>query len=857
MKYDARTGFTIVEMLIGVVMMSIVIAGIAFTVRFGFNLFTTADSNAAVISGVRFTADSFKRTVAPMLNVTDRIELISADKSIIPSSVSEDIHYVFFSDGSVVHRDSKGDHVLEGSEYIENIEFSVPAASDDTEENYIFKISIKGKNNDYPNAKLDLEVENALYNRPEKIGTPVSGDLRGTILKIRARLYLDRLDLYDNDTKIRLNGLSVHKGTNIEAVYDLINQTGTSRPMSDDSLIEWFISGSVSADLSVTKDAPTESNGNSHYWQLVSGGVPITGKVLDTTGAFHLDTGEIPTNWDTGVIRCRVTPVLKSAGGGMTYTGTPKWSDYVVIKKVTDPSDEFENILDVLGKTTPNGTGDVFLTDVSTNDKDKENTFKVSADQILMKIKSPSDTSYGASFVMQLKYDKFDNDRIYGAWAAGRESASDIPSYITVTNYSVIFDSKVKIKNKNKNNNKGDVASTLFLSTRSNNSNFGKIISNDLVNEFKDVGYAVQYYPDGFTTDAMGFFVSKFRNGTEIDRGNKKPRPLGIYNETLNDRKSDYYEPESLNNSNFTFAEWDDRYRVLYTVLEYYDEIQDEIQKKKYPRHIFRVRLLKRTDDVPEDKLAEIKKRDPWCIGPKFYASEPMWFGDFVGNPNTTPTTNTTTVKVKNYDTTSQTATLNRQINIAEKIFYALKPSGDSYVFRKRLMDARATELNADNNPIDGTGISDDSGETVLSSPNESRYVGVRGVIKSDVHDEDAVTIYGLDFAPGFSINEIRSIMPENGKLYNIEETIPVSELTKIQDKDWYKSYKLMIASSGNDINKKIFGSTARSDGSGNNGSWYYQNAGGDGGVYDLQHRNINDCKCPLHNELFKWLGGQ
>jgi len=347
-KYDARTGFTIVEMLIGVVMMSIVIAGIAFTVRFGFNLFTTADSNAAVISGVRFTADSFKRTVAPMLNVTDRIELISADKSIIPSSVSEDIHYVFFSDGSVVHRDSKGDHVLEGSEYIENIEFSVPAASDDTEENYIFKISIKGKNNDYPNAKLDLEVENALYNRPEKIGTPVSGDLRGTILKIRARLYLDRLDLYDNDTKIRLNGLSVHKGTNIEAVYDLINQTGTSRPMSDDSLIEWFISGSVSADLSVTKDAPTESNGNSHYWQLVSGGVPITGKVLDTTGAFHLDTGEIPTNWDTGVIRCRVTPVLKSAGGGMTYTGTPKWSDYVVVRKVDAPSEDFEDIGDFI-----------------------------------------------------------------------------------------------------------------------------------------------------------------------------------------------------------------------------------------------------------------------------------------------------------------------------------------------------------------------------------------------------------------------------------------------------------------------------------------------------------------------------
>jgi len=856
-KYDARTGFTIVEMLIGVVMMSIVIAGIAFTVRFGFNLFTTADSNAAVISGVRFTADSFKRTVAPMLNVTDRIELISADKSIIPSSVSEDIHYVFLSNGSVVHRDSKGDHVLEGSEYIDNVEFSIPAASEDTQENYIFKMTINGKNSDHPNAKLDLDVESALYNRPEKKGTEVSGDIRGAILKIKASLYLDRLDLYDNDTKIKINGLTMHKGTKIEAVYDLINQTGTSQPMTDASIIEWFISGSVSADITVSEASPTDLNRNSYYWQLVSGDVPVTGKVLDTSGDFHLDTGATPTDWKTVVLRCRVTPVVKSQSGGTTVTGAPKWSDYVVIKKVTDPSDEFENILDVLGKTTPNGTGDVFLTDVSTSDN--ENSFDVVSGDILMKIKSPSDTSYGASFVMQLKYDKFDNDRIYGAWAAGRESASDIPSYITVTNYSVIFDSKVKIKNKNKNNNKGDVASTLFLSTRSNNSNFGKIISNNLVNEFKDVGYAVQYYPDGFTTDTMGFFISKFRDGTEIDRGNKKPIPLGIYNETLYDSKKDYkdyYEPESLNNSNFTFAdEWDDRYRVLYTVLEYYDANQG----KEYPRYIFRVRLLKRTDDVPEDKLAEIKKRDPWCIGPKFYASEPMWFGDFVGNPNTTRTTSTTTVKVKNYnDTTPQTATLNRQINIAGKRFYALKPpSGDSYVFRKRLMDARATELNADNNPIDDdTGISDDSGGTVLSSPNESRYVGVRGVVKSDVPDEDAVTIYGLDFAPGFSINELRSIMPENGKLYNIEETIPVSELTKIQDKDWYKSYKLMIASSGNDINNKIFGAAGKSAGNGDNGSWYYQNAGGDGGIYDLQHIQ-GTCNCPLHNELFKWLSGE
>ena len=268
MKSSAKTGFTLVELLIGVVMMTIVIAGIAFTVSSGFDLFTKADSNAVVISGVRFTADSFKRTVAPMLNVTDEIELLS-EGSAIPASLSEDIHYVFLSNGSVVHRDSKGDHVLEGSEYIDNVEFSIPAASEDTQENYIFKMTINGKNSDHPNAKLDLDVESALYNRPEKKGTEVSGDIRGAILKIKASLYLDRLDLYDNDTKIKINGLTMHKGTKIEAVYDLINQTGTSQPMTDASIIEWFISGSVSADITVSEASPTDLNRNSYYWQLV------------------------------------------------------------------------------------------------------------------------------------------------------------------------------------------------------------------------------------------------------------------------------------------------------------------------------------------------------------------------------------------------------------------------------------------------------------------------------------------------------------------------------------------------------------------------------------------------------------
>lgn len=862
MKNSARSGFTLVELLIGVVMMSIVIAGIAFTVSSGFDLYTTADSNAVVVSGVRFTADSFNRNIAPMLNVTDKIEILSTDLSSIPdhASISDDIHYIFLSNDSVVHRDSKGNHVLEGSGYIDHIEFTIPVPTANNQNNYILKMDIKGRNTDHPNAKLDLVVENSLYNSPTKTGVATgptgSKVYNGNILKIKASLKLDRLDLYDNDTKIKINKLSVHKGTNIEAIYDLINQLGSSQPMSDDSKIEWFISGSASADITVTEATPTGANKNSYYWQLVSGdSSPIRGKILDTTGTFHLKTGATVADWEVGVIRSRVTPAVKSLSGGLTITGIPKWSDYVVVKSVNSPSDEFENILGVLdpNDSTPNGTGDVFLTNVSTQQTD--NVFDVNTGHILMTISSPSKPEYGASFVMQLKYDKFDNNRIYGAWTAGRDSAADIPSYITVTNYSVILDSKIK-------NN--ITASTLFLSTRSNNSNFGKSINNNLDNDFKDIGYGVRYSP---YNDPYGFLVSKFKDGEEIFGQNKnQPRPLGIYNEVNNNRTSDYYHPNYTNNSNFTFGQWSDRYRVMYTVLEYYvDGTEATKSGPKFPRYIFRVRFLKRTDNWdalnPGDPLSEVKKRDPWCIGPKFYASEPMWFGDFVGNPNTTPsTTNLTTLKVKNYYYSSaQTATLPRQINIATKIFYALKSPSTSAVLRKRMLNARVAEINIDGSSLGGgdTAISDASGGTVLSTPAASRYVGLKGVIDNKSDPDNAITVYGLDFVPGFTINEIRSIMPINGKLYSIEESIPSSELSTIVETDWYKSYRNIIASSNNNINEKIFGTTnKKSAGNGDNGSWYYQYAGSDGGIYDLQHIK-GACKCPLHNELFKWFGGQ
>lgn len=852
----ARSGFTLAEMLIGVIMMSIVIAGIAFTVRSGFDLFTKADSNAVVINGVRFTADSFGRTVAPMLNVTNEVEILSADVSSLPApaSIPDDIHYVFLSEGSVVRRDSKGDHMFEGSEHIEDIRFSVSVSSEDLNENYMFRTEIRGENIKDPKAALDLEIESALYNKPLKKGAKVSDNFLGNILKVKASLYLDRLDLYDNDTRIKLNGLSVHRGTKIEAVYDVINQTGTSQETFDASEIEWFISGSVNAPLIITTDPNADENG--HYWKLLSpDNTPIKTNVLNTVNKFRLDTGAVTTERETGALRCRVTPKVKLANGTVVAIGVPKWSEYVAVRKVSDPSEEFGTLLDVVDPSNPtaNGTGDIFVTQVSTSGN--ENIFTVGSGHVLMKIGGPSSPGYGAGFVIQMKYDKFDNDRIYGAWAAGRESSSDIPSYTTVTSYSVILDSSIKANT---------IASMLFLNTRSNNPNFGKEKNNnpnEKDNDFRDIGYGVQYSPYHYP---YGFFVSKFKDGDEIFGQNQnEPRPLGIYNESINNRAQDYYHPTYVNNSNFAFSSWTNRYRVMYTVLEYYDETQG----KAYPRYIYRVRFLRNINDWddshidPNDKLAEIKKTDPWCIGPRFHASEPMWFGDFIGTVNSTRTTNTTTIKVRNYFyTNNQNATVSRKIDMSSRIFYGLKntvasPAVNS-VIRKRLMDARAAEKNVNGTDLEAskTRIEAGQGGTVLADTYAKRYVGIKGTVKNTEHYVDSVTIYDLAFAPGFSINEIRSLMPANGKLYSIEETVSAEELAKIEDKDWYRSYRNMIAASDDDINKKVFGTSGKSAGDGNNGSRYY--TAGDAGIYDLQHIK-NNCSCPLHEELFKWMAGE
>lgn len=855
MKNSSRHGFTLVELLIGIVMMVIVIGGIAFAVSSGFDLYTKADSNAVVISGVRFTADSLNRSIAPMLNSTNEIEILSEDSSTTASkTVSDDIHYIYLSTagptkGSVVHRHkllngNMVNDVLEGSENIDKIGFSIPVSSVDQTENYILKIGIRGVNSNDIKAKLDLKIERALYNnKPTKTSPSASivaidgiNNYVGNTLKIKAGFYLEALDLYDGI--LNINKSTILKGKNIKAVYDLINQTGTSESMLDTSSIDWFITESILPDLPVMADNlnPQSADRTSGLWQLVSGdtNIKIKGNILYTTSAdkFKVATREWDTNWKN-VIRCRVTPEIKSQSGGPTLLGTPKWSDYVVVKlpdpPVIDTSNLLESIVDYLG--SPSNPKDIFVTtEGRTSGTDNKTTaYTVDANgKIKMSIGKDADTTEGASLAVKLTYDEFDNDIIYNAYKNRKNpTAADLPPFMTVTNYSVVLDATLGDPTKVKAQNTNTLGHAVFLNTRTTTGT-----------DFKDFGFAVQFSSSSSNkNNKQVVSASEFVNGV-LNRSTYNFVD-GISYQTTANLYDHYYDPPLTQNSKFTFGKWYDRYRIMYTVLEYYDSTDSDPKLK--PRYIYRVRFLKKLGDFTPAQLTEIKKTDPWCIGRDFFASEPMWFGDFVGNTWVGNTSmNNLRVNVKNYNYPSSFYSQASRILTNLKVYYALKPNSSfsGGVYRSQLL-----------NIVGGT-----------STTNGYRFIGLKGIVKDKA---DVITVHNISLVPGFTINEIRSIMPANGKLYSLDETLPAKDAQELAtvrasltSKPWYQSYNTIFGTTSDSLNQKVFANLKKSDGSGNNGSIYFQKPIHVGGVADLQHLEVN-CTCPMEDELFKWLRGE
>ena len=83
---NKKPAFTLVEVLISVLIMTIIIGAVSMTAKLAIGLFEKAQANALVTNGLRFTVDSFNREISPLLDHTDTIAVLE-DNTKLPSAL--------------------------------------------------------------------------------------------------------------------------------------------------------------------------------------------------------------------------------------------------------------------------------------------------------------------------------------------------------------------------------------------------------------------------------------------------------------------------------------------------------------------------------------------------------------------------------------------------------------------------------------------------------------------------------------------------------------------------------------------------------------------------------------------------
>ena len=852
MKTGNRRAFTLIELMIGIAMMLIVAGGIATAIRSGLDLYNKAEAKSLVTNGVRFTVDSYSRRISAMLANASEVEILD-DNDSIPESPESCDHYIYLSGQTVMHKSSTEDSPLEGSDYIDSLNFSIPVSSKDVSANYILTMDVGGLNSRYPSAKLDVTVKSALYNKPAKSGETVSGsNYNGKVLHfvspVSFEIELKNLKILkenENGTDLS-NSTSVAKGTKLYASYDIGQSDPPGFDLEDCSDIYWYISASSSPDISAQAaeaglPQPTSSNQEKYCWLLVDNtNTPITGKTLDTSGKFYVRTAGYGGNttfseWGNyGIIRFYVKSKMKKVNGTDIFTGPEKQSPFAAITKAERGGKLWKEWMKA-------------IQDIFDGEQDVTGFFNTSAmDQSEIHL----DTAGGETYLTIKRNASGTAGSVTVAVAGGALLAdekieamktdsvnNDKKSYTTVTNYSLIIDADVI---------EGNGYGILLNGASAVETSSG----------FKDCGYLFQYdkaidsfpmrlYYNGTQDDTLDFGMElEYPNDSEY-QWNYSSLISGTGG-SYSSYKGPFYGPGYLKNSKFAYTSdsqaenrgwqvfpWNERRRILITVLEYYLKNKGPA----YPKYIIRMKLLKPYADVTED--------DPWQTGKDYFLSEPAWYGDFVGDEyQHYQIYKNNTWQDASYETYINTSRWNRRIvrnftvknhssysgdtinppnnsisdNNAKSRYIIKVPWGasDGYgtayegVFKAKEMDVRT-----------------DGGGDIFKTPSRNRYIGLR--LWSDLASE--VKFYSVNYAPGFTKQELQAIMPSGAKMY---------ELGNGYNNDGTGE----AAVSGVDqthLNTGLFGSTGKdySDGEGNGNSSGYR------GVMGIQHLR-NGCSCPI-----------
>ena len=867
MKNKKLAAFTLVEALIGVIIMMIVIGGIALSIKMGIDMYGRAEAHSELINGMRFTLDSFNREISPMLDVTREVEILSTDISNIPS-VSDDNHYIYLENGSLTHRSKSGDEVLTGSEYIDRVVFSYPTDTKETGENYTLRMDLTARHERYGDAEYNTTLEKAMYNLPSKRGD------NGNILRFK---YSDAVDVNvinikhykreNNGDLIDISNSADIKGITIIVSYDLTIDGTVNEPYEDVSLVEYFMSSSPEANLDISDETPNRENQAHHYWQLVDDhGTPLDGTEIATSGDLHLHHSGETTTWRFGTIRSRITPRIADINGTLIAEGAPVWGPYTEIidnnnllhtswSQAIFDAVHFNSMTD--GFISRKGDV-VFDVDTTTGMK-------------IIKFNAQGNGNSAVLAEVDLKYMKRER-------TLEREKLG--AAFTNITNYSLVVDAKV-----------------------TNTSGYGILINGRVINlptsldqSAAENGYLFQFdrarksFPirlfsekGGQMQGIKGFtgINSCYYFGAETEADLVEFAGLdGGYN-----WKSEYV-PAMLKNSSFNLPEnnslkfFDSRQRVLYTILEYYcqyvenpdkpgEYIKDSDAMKK-PHYLVRMRALKTGDEVDEilkTMSPERKAQDPWHIGEEFYGSEPIWYGDFVGAAPMTSgdkyikSGDKYIYEVKNFSDIEKYG--------GPKIALSI-PSGDVIPKRNRnIFKFEGKTKTAGYAVVKGYDLDIresfkkyakyDSGKygyfnntDVLNNifqEKGKRYIGIR-VWKSATVSDDVV-INEINMAPGFSGDELKAILPKGARIYETGETYSKGDWNKLAEKDKDITFSWDDTTDA-DLNKKVFSNASSelngfvSDGEGN--------GSGNIGIMDIRHiwtSPPNECKCPLC-KLFK-----
>lgn len=930
MKNSGKKAFTLVELLVGMIMMLLVLGGVVATLRSGLDLFFKSEANGKVTNGVRFTVDTFDRVISPLLANATEVEILSKNSDIpAMAELQTNDHYIYLSGDQVMHRTNTKDEPLEGSEYIKSISFAMTKTSKDVAEDWTLSVDIAGEVPTYTAAKVAVSMDKMLMSVQKKSGGTGTSDgdyYKGPVLhfvaqsdKINFSIILGNLGIYDARTggnNCNKQAIVLNNKDSLWISYDVHPSVDPGFDWEDASIHEWYISGAIDAPETIVSNDPSSATTEykeAHRWRLLGndghlamydvGQNPNPFEVLVskndnsvakyTTRGFEVkqamssngktlyvlikkNNKESSGNWGSvyGVLWCKVTPAIRNKSTGEIIYGNPQWSDWVRLAS-QKASTLLGRWVSALRGTEENG--DFFKTTIG---ESGNSDYKYLADGTAYMSIKVGDENAGTATAAKGQVDLLDA-------VSSIDKESNGKSYTTLTNYSIIIDAKI-----DKGNGYGVLLNGAAKGSGSRDySDNGYVLQVDKAIDALPIrvfgkSYQAAYYmaTDG-NNDESAYYVgtrlyeSNNENGSNYISGAPGGATTAVYGPGYMKNSLFHYSTPNSNRGNS--YPWNERKRVIITVLEYYLNDHPEA-----PKYIIRMRYLKDYDNAAQEN-----KKDPWQIGPDYYYSEPVWWGDYVGDkPEITvlpegyycdkhntrkwgqytdsypdgcswsqgcyykyySQRNKYQYNVNNYDSPKSD---NNVFSLGTS-----KPSdsfASHYIMRTRYdnnsgtyycsafkaldMDVRtAINHSGFENPATGAQFNSSTQTTIRNYANNlfatvsrDRYLALRiwdHKQGSAAGTSTTVQFFNIDYAPGFSKAELKAILPANAKLYEVTETGQ-----EAKDSTEPLHYKL---------NQDLFehsSKAALSDGDGND----KDNTKRVIGVMQIQHMKAN-CSCPL-----------